>query len=264
MKTKISVTIDEHVLKDIDSIIDNITIRNRSQAIEFLAQNALGEKKSAVILSGGEESKLHIGRDYRLTARVGNSTVIERMLRTLRENGFTTVYIVARQKVLTKAFEIVKDGSNFGTTVHYVEEKQSSGSADSLQLVSGKINKDFLVVYGHVLFDKINLEELWNQHLRQHSIATLLLTTAANPREKGTVIMEGSKILDFVQKPRKTDVHLVFSAMFIASPDIFPFCHKSLEYDAFPKLAKQGLLRGHLSAAKETHVHTAQDLKSAQ
>ena len=59
-KTKISITINEKTLHDIDSIIDNIYIRNRSQAIEHLARNALGENKTAVILLGGDEERLKV------------------------------------------------------------------------------------------------------------------------------------------------------------------------------------------------------------
>ena len=49
-KLKISITINEKTLRDIDSIIDSIYIRNRSQAIEHLVKYALGENKTAVIL----------------------------------------------------------------------------------------------------------------------------------------------------------------------------------------------------------------------
>lgn len=262
MKKKISVTVDENVLRDIDAIIDNIVIRNRSQAIEFLAKNALGENKIAVILSGGDEARLTIGNgEYRITARVGKTTVIERALKKLRENGFKEIYIIARQKVLTKVFDIVRDGSGQSVKINYVEEKESSGSGDTLSLVKGKINTNFLVVYGHILFERINIEELWNEHLRNNAVATLMLTTAANPKEKGTVLMEGSKILDFVQKPKTTDVHLVFSPIFAATPEIFSYCGGRLEYEAFPKLAKLGLLAGRVSSEKEQHIHTAQDVR---
>lgn len=52
-KSKISITINEKTLKEIDFIVDNVYIRNRSQAIEHLVKNALGENKAAVILLGG-------------------------------------------------------------------------------------------------------------------------------------------------------------------------------------------------------------------
>jgi len=264
MKRKISVTIDDNLLKSVDSIIDNIVIRNRSQAIEFLAKNALGESKTAVILSGGDEAKLRIGNEYRITTRIGNATVVERAIKKLRENGFKDIYVIAQQKVLTKVFDLVKNGSDYSVKINYVEEKESRGSADSLKLVKGKINNDFLIVYGHVLFDKINLEALWNKHMKQNSVATLMLTTAANPSEKGTVTMEGDKVLEFKQKPKKTDVYLVFSAIFAASPDIFNYTQGSLEYGVFPQLASQGLLSGHISAEKEVHIHNAADIRKVK
>ena len=97
-KTKISITINEKTLQDIDSIIDNIYIRNRSQAIEHLAKNALGENKSAVILLGGNEERVKISKNgYRPTAKVKNTTVIEMALKKLRENNFKSIFIHLNQ-----------------------------------------------------------------------------------------------------------------------------------------------------------------------
>ncbi|MBI2143261.1 hypothetical protein HYU20_02880 [Candidatus Woesearchaeota archaeon] len=264
MKTKISITIDDNTLKGIDAVVDNVFIRNRSQAIEFLAKTALGEHKQAMILSGGPEEKLRISAtEYRITARIKNTTVVEKAVKKLRENGFKDIYIVARHNVLTKVFDILKDGSSYNVKVSYIEEKESNGSADSLRLLKGKINTNFLVVYGHIIFDRISLQELWSQHIKQATtVATLILTTAPNPSEKGTVKVEGNRILEFVQKPKKTDVYLVFSPIFVATPEIFNTGGSSLEYDVFPKLAEQGLLFGHTSAEKEQHVHTAEDAKN--
>ncbi len=264
MKKKISITIEDSVLKGIDSVVDNVFIRNRSQAIEFLAKTALGEHKQAVILAGGPEERLRISdTEYRITARVKNTTVVEKAVKKLRENGFKDIYIVARHNVLTKVFDILKDGSGYNVKVSYIEEKESNGSADSLKLLKGRINANFLAVYGHVIFDKVNVQELWNQHLKQATaVATLIVTAAPNPSEKGTVKAEGNRILEFIQKPKKTDVYMVFSPIFVATPEIFNISGSSLEYDVFPKLAEQGLLYGHTSAEKEQHVHTAADAKS--
>src|SRR3989338_2283123 len=266
MKRKISITIEYGILKGIDSVVDNVFIRNRSQAIEFLAKTALGEHKQAVILAGGAEEKLKISdTEYRITARIKNTTVVEKAVKKLRENGFKDIYIVARHNVLTKVFDVLKDGSSHNVKVSYIEEKESNGSADTLRLLKGKINANFLAVYGHIIFDKVNVQELWNQHLRQGTaVATLMLTTAPNPSEKGTVKVEGNRILEFIQKPRKTDVYLVFSPIFVSTPEIFNISGNSLEYDVFPRLAEQGLLYGHTSAEKEQHIHTAADAKAVK
>ena len=262
-KTKISITINEKTLQDIDSIIDNIYIRNRSQAIEHLAKNALGENKVCVILLGGAEEHIRISRDeYRPTARIKNNAVIELAVKKLRENNFKTLYIIARHNLLTKLFEMLKDGVDYGVKINYVEEKSSKGTADSLRLLKGRINNNFLVVYGDIVFNKINIEELWNDHLKQNAIATIMLTTSPIPSEKGTVRVEGNKVLTFTQKPKKSDIYLVFSPIFVTEPQIFEYSGSSLEFDVFPELAEKGLLNGHLSSEKEIHIHSRKDLEN--
>ena len=259
-KKKISITINEKTLQEIDAIIDNIYIRNRSQAIEHLVNNALGENKIAVILLGGDEERLKIDKDYRPTAAVKNNVVMGLAIKKLRENGFKTIFVVARHTLLTRLFEILKDGSGYGIKINYVEEKMSNGTADSLRLLKGKISSNFLVVYGDIVFSKINIEELWNDHIKHNAAATIMLTTSSKPSEKGTVRVEGNKVLTFAQKPKKSDIYLVFSPIFVAEPQIFEYSGSSLESNIFPELAEKGLLNGHLSSEKEVHVHSKKDL----
>ena len=261
-KTKISITINEKTLQDIDSIIDNIYIRNRSQAIEHLVKNALGENKAAVILLGGKEDRLRLSDDYYSPfAKVGNNTIIGLALKKLRENNFRTIFIVARHNLLTRLFEMLKDGTDYGVKINYIEEKASNVTADSLRLLKGKMSTNFLVVYGDIIFNKINIEEIWNDHIKQNAAATIMLTTSSKPSEKGTVRVEGNKVLTFTQKPNKSDIYLVFSPIFVTEPQILEYSGPSLEFDVFPELAKRGLLNGHLSSEKEIHVHSKKDLE---
>ncbi|MFH1511061.1 MAG: sugar phosphate nucleotidyltransferase [Candidatus Woesearchaeota archaeon] len=265
MKSKISITINEQTLAEIDSLIDNVYIRNRSQAIESLVRTSLGENKAAVILAGGSESSLLLADgQYRVTARINSTTVIERTLRCLRSHGFKTVFVIARHKVLTKVFGLIKEGNDFGVKINYVEEKSSSGTAASLRLLKGRVSSSFLVVYGDILFDKINIDDLWNDHLKHNSIATIILTTSSKPSEKGTVRADGNRVLEFTQKPRHSDIYLVFSPIFVSSPEMMEYSGASLEKDVFPSLAQKGLLNGYLSSGRELHIHTLRDLQNAK
>ena len=155
---------------------------------------------------------------------------------------------------------MLKDGTDYGVKINYVEEKSSNGTADSLGLLKGKIKTNFVVVYGDVIFSKINIDELWNDHIKQNSIATIMLTTSPKPSEKGTVRVEGNRVLTFEQKPKKSDIYLVFSPIFVTEPQIFEYSGPSLESDVFPELAEKGLLNGHLSSEKEIHIHSKKDL----
>ncbi len=262
VKKKISITINEKTLQEIDSVIDNIYIRNRSQAIEHLASNSLGGNKAAVILLGGSEEHLRISKDgYRPTSRVRNSTVAELAIKKLRENNFRTIFIVARHRLLTRLFDMLKEGTAYGVKINYIEEKSSSGTADSLRLLKGKISSNFLVVYGDIVFSKINIDSLWSEHIRHNAATTIMLTTSPKPSEKGTVKVEGNKVLAFTQKPKKSDIYLVFSPIFVSEPQIFEYSGASLEFDVFPELAEKGLLNGHLSSEKEIHIHSRKDLE---
>ncbi len=265
MKQKISITIEESILKELDTFIDNIYIRNRSQAIENLISNSLQGKRDAVILAGGPEESLRIDKDnFRMTVQIKGKTLIERAVEKLKKARFTKIFIIARPEVLNKIFEILRDGSKYGVDIKYIEENRSKGTADSLRLLKGEVKTNFLVVYSDILFDKINIDEIWKQHQEKKPVATLMLTTSANPSEKGIVKIEGSKILNFTQKPKKTDTYLGFSSMFVAAPEIIHYEGKSLEDEIFPLLAEKGLLQGHLSSEKELHVHSIQDIKNIE
>lgn len=263
MKEKISITLDKKAIDKVDSIIDNIYIRSRSQAIEHLINQSVGENKIAVILAGGPENNLSISpNEYRITAKIQNTTVIESAVKKLRENGFKQIYIIARHKILTSIFDIIKDGSKYGVAINYIEETSASGTADSLRLMKGKVKESFLVVYGDLVFNNIDLNELWNNHLLSKPVSTLMLTTSAKPSEKGTVKLQGNKILEFTQKPKTSDVYIVFSPIFICEPELFEYSGSSLENDVLPLLATKGLLNGYVSSEKEYHVHSKSDAEN--
>ena len=213
-------------------------------------------------MAGGDEAKLKISKeDYRMTAFFGKKRVIEHSIKKLKENGFKNIFVVAQPNVLTKLFDTLKDGSKYGVAINYVEEKESKGTAFSLRLLKGKINTNFLIVYGDIIFNKLNVEELWNSHLRQRGTATLVLTTSNEPSEKGVVKIEGNKVLKFTQKPKQADNYLVFSPIIAASPEMFEYKGDSLEQNVFPLLAEKGMLYGHLSSEKEKHIHSLRDLE---
>ena len=88
----------------------------------------------------------------------------------------------------------------------------------------------------------------------------MLLTASPDPGKKGIVKVEGSKILDFIQKPDKNDIYLGFSSVFVARPEILEYTNNSLENELFPELAKKGLLNGYLSTSGVIKIKSKNDL----
>jgi len=266
MKEKISITINEKILKDIDSIVDNIFIRNRSQAIEHLIKKAMKETKIAVILAGEGLSSSGEKIKSRYSLKINNLSIIEHTLRKFHNSGFRNIYIVAPHETLTNIFKIIGDGSNYNVKIEYVDEETQEGSASALKLLNERIKTTFLVVQCDLIIDYINLLDIWNKHLQEKSVATMLICTEVQPKNKvryGHVCLNGNKIISYEEKTplNKLKSSIFFAGVFVAEPEILRCRGKSLEYELFPELAKRGLLIGHISDLPHLHVHTREDLE---
>ena len=97
--------------------------------------------------------------------------------------------------MLRRHGDILNDGSLYGIKVNYVEETVSNGTADSLRLLKGKIKANFLVVYGDIIFNKIRINELWDDHIRQNAISTIILTTSSKPLKKAQLRLRATRSL---------------------------------------------------------------------
>lgn len=268
MKSKLSITLNSKTIKAIDNIVDNLYIRNRSQAIEHLVEHALGENKIAVIISGGEEENLKVSKnEFRPTAKIAGSSVIEIAIKKLRESGFREIYIIARHLVLRDIFQLLGDGSKFGVKINYTKEEKSNGSAESLRLLKGKIKTSFLVTFSDIIFDKINLNKLWEIHLKQKAISTLMAVSSPATLEKAGILkIEGNKIIEFIEKPssKKIGSSIFFGGIFISEPEILEYQGDSLEKNVFPELAKKGFLYSYINSAPYFHFHTKEELKKIE
>ncbi|MBU1135995.1 MAG: sugar phosphate nucleotidyltransferase [Nanoarchaeota archaeon] len=265
MKKKISITINDKILRDIDSIVDNIFIRNRSQGIEYLIKKALKESKIAIILAGesmkGSPDKIR----NRYGLKVGHLTIIEKIVRKLSDSGFKKIYLIANHLTLTNIFKIIGDGSDYKVKIEFVNEEIEQGTASALKLLKNKINNTFLVVHCDLIFDDVNLLELWQKHLDEKKVATLLVSSPVVEPNKpltGNVKLEGNNIIAYIEKPNRKKINsaIFCRGIFVAEPEIFSYSGKSLEFDVWPELAKKMLLGGHVSCTEHLHVHTHEDL----
>lgn len=274
MKKRITITIDEKILKNVDSVIDRLYIRNRSQAIEFLIEKTLGKNKVAVILATGPAKYLKISKnEYRPTAKVKDTTVIELAIKNLRENGFKNVFIVGEQPVLASIFNLVGDGSRYGVKIKFIEDENPPGTASSLRLLKRDIKNTFLIVFADIIFNKMDIKKLWTHHFKHPAIATLMVTSSPLTLGGSTVSIKKSplkvegnvvvKVFPKLIKPIKQlrDSSIIFSSIFVAEPEIMEYTGDSLENDIFPKLAGKGFLYSYLSSEEEIHIHSKEDAR---
>jgi len=268
MKTRISLSLDSNLIKEIDSSVDGIVIRSRSDAIEKILRRHIIEKKTAVILAGGDPEKLFIKElnVYRPLVKIGKETLIENIILKCREGGFTNIVIIGSSIIISKIYEVVGDGKKYDVNITYIEETKSLGSAKTLELAKNYLKGDILFLPCDHYFD-FDLKKLYEFHVSQNGIVTLGIHARTSFDWKtSVVVMDGYKIIEYEENPKKPKTHLISIFIGFMKSDIFNFIppgdvYWSLQEHLFQKLSKDGKLVGYPIAGNWINVHTKEDVE---
>ena len=249
MKERITITLDKNLLGQIDKRVDGTDIKNRSQEIELLLSESLGSNipGKAVLLVGGRGTRLRPLTDNTPKALlpVHGKTITEHLFELLKKYGIRDVVLCVgylREKIKDK----FGDGSNIGMNITYIEEKEPLGTAGPLKLARKFLKNSFIVSNGDEL-KSINMPRMFRLHKRKDALATIALTTVDDPSHYGVARLDGSRIIEFVEKPSNPPSNLINAGFYILEPeviDMIPSGFSMLEKDVFPKLAHLGRLRG--------------------
>lgn len=248
-KTRLTITLDEELLKRVDAAIDGNRIRNRSHAIEYLLSTCLIPKSTKVlILAGGEGVKFR-PLTYELPKAlvpVQGKPLLEHTLESLQNHGLTEIYISIGH-LGEKIKDYFGDGKRFGLKISYLAQKrQKRGTAQPvLEAKEHFKDESFLVIYGDVL-TKLNFLDLLDFHNSHRGIATMALASVEKTSMWGVATIQGNRITSFVEKPKvKTKSHLINAGIYVLNPEVFKYISADstrLEKDLFPRLAQEGKL----------------------
>ena len=271
MKERITITLDRNLIEQIDKRIDGINIKNRSSEIENLLSEALGTNipKKAVLLVGGKGTRLKPLTDKTPKALlpINGKPVTEHILDLLKKYGIRDIVLcVGHLKDKIKSH--FEDGSRFGVNITYIEEDEPLGTAGPLRLAKEHLKESFIVSNGDEL-KNINIPRMFRLHKRKDALATLALTTVDDPTQYGVARLDGSRIVEFVEKPKKdeTPSNLINAGFYILEPEVLgmiPNGFSMLEKDVFPKLAKMNRLRGFPFAGQWFDIGTVERYKMAE
>ena len=252
MRERVTFTIDNGVLELVDKTIDGFKIKNRSHAVELLLKKALKANipKKVVILAGGKGTRLR-PLTYEVPKAllpIHGKTLTEHLFDLFKKYEIKDM-LISVGYLKEKIMEYVADGVRFGVDVGYIEEDKPLGTAGPVKLARHKLNDTFIVTNGDELKD-IDLEEMYKLHKENNALVTIALTTVGDPSEYGVARLAGSKILEFVEKPKKGKApsNLINSGLYIVEPeviDMIPDGKSMFEKDVFPKLAEKGKLFGY-------------------
>ena len=269
MKERITITLDKNLISHIDKRIDGINIKNRSQEIELLLAESLGTHipSKAVLLVGGKGTRLKPLTDKipKALLKVQGKAVTEHIFDLLKKYGIRDV-ILCVGYLKEKIKDYFGDGSRFGMNIVYVEEDGPLGTAGPLKLAKKYFKESFIVSNGDEL-KSINIPRMFRLHRRKGALGTIALTTVEDPSHYGVARLDGSRIIEFVEKPLHPPSNLINAGFYILEPEIIemiPDGFSMLEKDIFPKLAKMSRLRGFPFAGQWFDIGTIERYKLAE
>lgn len=256
-RERLTITLKKSILSRVDKIIDGTKIRNRSHAIEYLINQSLSPKVAqAVILAGGKGLNMRpfTHEVPKGLFPVAGKPILSYIVEMLRNAEIRDI-IFSIGHLGEKIIDYFGDGKKFGVSITYVSEDKESGTGGALNLTKKYIKSDaFLVIHGDILID-IQLSEFIAFHKEQETIATIALTSVVDPSQFGEVMVQGTKITKFVEKPKKGKhtSQLINCGLYLFNRDIFSYIAKkefSLLEDIFPTLSDRNQLSGYLFAGR--------------
>ena len=269
-RQRITVTLKEDVVKQVNQLIDGLQIRSRSQAIEYLLTKTLSDfnVSTALILAGGRRKEM--GNLTKETPRsmllIKGKPILQHIIERLQSFNITQ-YIIYIDYFGEQIMNYFGDGSSFGVNIKYLIGDKPKGTIYPLTLARRKIKDTFLVVYGDTI-SSIDVNDFLEFHRKTQNLATVSLTSVSNPKDYGVINLNGNKITMFKEKPTSSiDSYLVSSGMFIFEPRIFNYISKqmkSIEKDLFPKLVKKDILSGYPFQGMWLNINTPKDLRKAR
>ncbi len=252
MKERVTLTLDSNLLREIDRRVDGYKVKNRSHAIELVLMQNIGGNipKTAVILAGGIGTRLQ-PITYEVPKpllTVHDKTLLEHLFDLFNKYGIKNIILSIGYKG-DKIKSAIGNGRKFGVNVSYVEESKALGTAGPLKLARPYLNDTFIVSNADEL-KELDLMDMYIFHKENKATATIALATVEDPSAYGVAKLQGNRILEFVEKPKKENApsNLINSGLYILEPEVLdciPDGFSMLEKDVFPRLAREGKLYGY-------------------
>ena len=251
-RQRITITLKKDILDLLDNMVDGSKIRNRSHAIEYiLTKNLIPSSTKVLVLAGGPGIKLR-PITYELPKcliPIHGRPLLERTFDSLRKSNLKDV-LLAVGYLGEKIKSHFGDGAKFNMSITYQDsEGKKLGTVSPLIAARKKMgNSPFIVIYGDVMAD-IDYIDLLEFHKSHRGLATMALTSVEAASDWGVVSLQGSRIVNFEEKPKtKVSSHLINAGIYVFNPSVFNYLSKKqrmLEHDLFPRLANEGKLYGY-------------------
>ncbi|MCX6815418.1 MAG: sugar phosphate nucleotidyltransferase [Candidatus Aenigmarchaeota archaeon] len=250
MIKRVTITVKQDLLRKLDRMIDRQHVKNRSHAVEQLIIRGLSKTDldTAIIMAGGDGARLR-PITYEIPKPlipVKGRPVLEHQLNMLKNYDIRNVTLAVGENY-EKIKEYFGNGNKFGINIEYLVEQRSMGNVGALSLIKNKIKNTFIVLNVDALINP-DISEMYTFHKKEGRLATVLLAQVDDPSDYGVAKMRGSQIIDFEDRPSRTESNLVDASFYIFEPEVLKFMKKGkmMMKDLLKILVQENQLSGFL------------------
>lgn len=177
-----------------------------------------------VILSGGSGTRLrpltHTGPKQLIP--IANKPNILYCLEDLRDAGIKDLCVILGDNMPGKVKELLKDGSDFGVEITYVDQGAPRGIAHAVACAMPFVGKDQFVVY---LGDNIlwgGIKRMVEDFKKSKYDCAVALCKVKDPQRFGVAELDkNGKIISLEEKPKKPKSDLALTGIYFFTPLIF-------------------------------------------
>ena len=193
------------LLDDLGRVVDVLTVDDMIGALQ--------KPNAVVIMAGGLGTRLHpLTQDTpKPMIKVGGKPILETIIQSFVDQGFINFFVSINYKAKMIS-DYFGDGSKFGVTITYLNEKTRLGTAGGLSLLPKNIHAPVIVMNGDLL-TRISVDALLDFHERENAVATMVVREDHYQIPYGVVQVDGTQVIGVEEKP--TQRNLVNAGIYV-------------------------------------------------
>ncbi|WP_292375768.1 bifunctional sugar-1-phosphate nucleotidylyltransferase/acetyltransferase [Methanosarcina sp. UBA411] len=178
----------------------------------------------AVVLVAGKGTRMEplTSGCPKVMLQVANKPILEHILNSAIEAGiegfvFITGYLEEQIK------EYFGDGSKWGVSIEYVQQKEQLGTANAIGCAKGYVDGSFLVLNGDMLIGQEDLKAL----VSRTEEAVICVKEVENPSDFGVLETENNRVVRIIEKPKNPPTNLANAGIYLFRQSIFDFIDRT-------------------------------------
>ncbi|MFH1002591.1 MAG: bifunctional sugar-1-phosphate nucleotidylyltransferase/acetyltransferase [Chloroflexota bacterium] len=171
----------------------------------------------ALILAAGEGSRMRPLTHNRpkVMLPIANRPILEHLLVEAREAGISQFFLVVGygEEQVRGYFGA---GDRWGVSIEYCTQRKQLGTADAIKMAEGLLGGNFLVMNGDIVVGRADIKRLVDS-----TDTTMGVFEVADPRELGTVEVDGGRVVNIYEKVPEPTSHLANTGAYLFTPAVF-------------------------------------------